>query len=55
MDWTFAKSHRFQIIAVAVISTGVTAAAILGSQRIRREIRVRKLKESISSGEEHDV
>ena len=54
-DWAFAKSHRFQIIAVALLSTGVTAVAILGSQHIRRQIRIQKLKESVSEGEEHSV
>jgi hypothetical protein len=54
-DWAFAKSHRFQIIAVAVLSTGITAAAILGSQHIRRQIRIQKLKESVAEGEEHNV
>jgi hypothetical protein len=54
-DW-LPKSHRFQLLAVAVLSTGITAVAILGTQSIRRQIRIERLKQSISDGEkEHDV
>jgi len=55
LDWSFLRLHRFQLFAVAALSTGITAAAIFGSQRIRREIRIQKIKEEIPTVEAHGV
>jgi hypothetical protein len=55
LDWSFWKSHRFQLVAVAFVSTSITAAAIFGGQSIIREARVQKLKDSVPNSEEHTV
>jgi hypothetical protein len=49
------KSHTIQLILIAALSTGLTAATILGTQRLRREIRVQKLKDQTEDGEERPV
>jgi tRNA A37 threonylcarbamoyladenosine dehydratase len=49
------KSHTIQLILIAALSTGLTAATILGTQRLRREIRVQKLKDSSEYGEDRPV
>jgi len=49
------KSHTIQLILIAALSTGFTAATIFGAQRLRREILVQKLKESSEEGEDRPV
>ena len=42
-----ASSHQVQLAAVAIASGAIVASAIYGSQAIRREKKVSKLKASI--------
>jgi hypothetical protein len=44
-------SRRLQLAGVALVSAGVTAGVILSIQKLIRRERVRKLKESIPSGD----
>jgi hypothetical protein len=48
VNWDLLKSHRIQLAAVAILSTGITASAIFAGQRYSRRARIKELKESIS-------
>jgi len=41
------SDHTLHLLLVATLSATLSAAAILGTQQIRRESRIRKLKDSI--------
>lgn len=55
LDWSFTNSHQFHLFAIAIISTGFTAATIFGTQELRRQIRIQKLKDSAPNGEAETV
>jgi hypothetical protein len=54
-DWSIFTSHKSQLVLAAIVSGGITASIILGAQQIRRETRVRRLKESVEEITNHDV